>query len=211
MADDDKQPLRAADAYEAKYMSASALYRDKIKAPLAYHLILALPLLTVLAVSIFAAHAPLFLPLFEVPFLFLVWALFSVLRITVTKDELVVQYGVFGPRVAIASITKVEAVDYDWKEYGGWGIRRGSDGTMAYNMLGDKGRAVRVEYSEGGKAKKLLLASPNPVALAQAIQNARGGVRVAAPVQSLDKRVEAEPIADEFEAEDEATEQKATR
>ena len=170
---------RPADPYEAKYMAADALYRDKIKAPLAYHLLLALPALIVLGVTFFVPHAPWILPLIELPFLFFLWLLFSVLRITVTPRELVVQYGLFGPRVPIESIKSAQAVDYDWKQFGGFGIRKGRDGTWAYNMMGDHGRAVRVEYEENGARKKLLVASPNPVALAEAIQKARtnAGVR----------------------------------
>ena len=54
------------------------------------------------------------------------WALFSVLRISVSRDEVYVQYGLFGPRIAVRDIERCEAVDYDWKKYGGWGIRYGA-------------------------------------------------------------------------------------
>jgi hypothetical protein len=60
-----------------------------------------------------------------------------------------IQYGTFGPRIALADITAVEVVDYDALRYGGWGIRRGLSGGMAYSVPGRGGKAVRVTTRDG--------------------------------------------------------------
>lgn len=173
----------AADDYQAAYMAGAggALYHDKIKAPLGYHLIFLLPLFATLG-SAAVGRAPAVIPLVTSVVLLFVWLLFSVLRITVSKGEVYVQYGLFGPRIPVADIEKCEAVDYDWKQYGGWGIRYGRDGSVAYNMLGDAGHAVRITYKKKGKQSVVLVASRDPVRLAAAVNEAReaalGGRRI---------------------------------
>lgn len=164
----------APDPYEAKYMSGpdGALYFAKIRAPRYFHLLFLLPLLVIIG-SALVAHAPLLVPIFSALPLFLLWILFSALRISVTSKEVHVQYGLFGPRIPIEAIESCEACEYDWKQYGGWGIRYGRDGSVAYNMLGDAGRAVRITYKKGTKTKKVLLAARDPERLATAIQQAR--------------------------------------
>src|SRR6185369_5882216 len=102
--------------------------------------------------------------------------LFAVLRITVTREAVLVQYGLFGPKIQLSQISDCAAVDYNWMDYGGWGIRRGRDGSWAYNMMGDAGRAVRIQWTdEKGKKQVTLLASPDPEGLARAVNDARGG------------------------------------
>jgi hypothetical protein len=202
----------APDPYEAQYMSGpdGALYFAKITAPRFFHLLFLLPLL-VSTGSALAAHAPLLVPLLSAIPLFLVWILFSTLRISVTRKEVHVQYGVFGPRIPIEAIESCEACAYDWKQYGGWGIRYGRDGSVAYNMLGDRGRAVRITYKKSNKTKKLLLAAKDPERLATAIQQARamavtGGAAPRVEEAGDPLRFEALPDADgeDREADEEA-------
>jgi DNA-binding transcriptional LysR family regulator len=129
----------------------------------------------------------------------LIGLLFSVLRITVTGKEILVQYGLFGPKIPIDRIQSCKAIVYNWRDYGGWGIRRGADGSWAYNMMGDAGRAVRVEWTdEKGNKQVTLLASRDPEALARAVAEARG----VALVPKL--RVAPDPRLAEFQAEAEA-------
>ena len=177
----------APDPYVAKYMSGQggALYFAKMTAPRFFHLLFLLPLLVTIG-SALVTHAPILVPLIGAIPLFLVWILFSALRISVTPKEVHVQYGLFGPRIPVEAIESAEACEYDWKQYGGWGIRYGRDGSVAYNMLGDGGRAVRITYKKGTKTKKLLLAAKDPERLATAIHQARAmalggaGARIAA-------------------------------
>ena len=171
---DENAQAPAPDPYVAKYMSGEggALYFAKLTAPLAFHLLFLLPLF-VSAASALVAHASLLVPLFAVIPLLFMWILFSALRISVTAKEVHVQYGLFGPRIPIEAIESCESCDYDWKQYGGWGIRYARDGSVAYNMLGDGGRAVRITYKKGTKTKTVLIAAKDPERLATAIHQAR--------------------------------------
>lgn len=153
-------------------MGGAILYHDKIRAPVGYHLLFLLPLLVTMGTTILG-RAPLAIPLVTGAVLLVLWALFSVLRVSVSRDQVYVQYGIFGPKIAVRDIERCEAVDYDWKQYGGWGIRYGADGSVAYNMMGDRGRAVRIVHKDGAERKVVLVASPDPERLAAAINEAR--------------------------------------
>jgi hypothetical protein len=169
-----EDPSRAkVDAYANRYMSGphGALYHDKIVAPWWFHLLLLVPILVMIVTVFLPGGKPTAL-LGMIP-VALVWLLFSVLRVSVSEDELFIQYGLFGPRIPIADVVSCEAVEYDWKKYGGWGIRFGVDGSVAYNMMGDRGRAVRIVYRKGTRTKTVLVASPDPERLALAVQQAR--------------------------------------
>lgn len=192
-------PREKPDAYTARYMSGPGrgLYHDKIVAPAWFRLLLLLPIL-ILVASAVSAHAPATM-LGGLPVI-LVWILFSVLRVSVSEGELHVQYGLFGPKVPIADILSCEAVDYDWKKYGGWGIRRGFDGSVAYNMVGDRGRAVRVVYRKGRWTKTILVATRDPDRLALAVQQARV-LAAAKAFTEGDPRLRVKPAPDEIDAE----------
>src|SRR5690606_33775091 len=66
------------------------------------------------------------------PILALFSLLFSVLRVTVSQGHVNVQLGLFGPKIPIAAIESAEPLDYDWKQFGGWGIRLNSKGEWMY-------------------------------------------------------------------------------
>jgi len=141
-----------ADEYEQKYMGGGAIaYQSKAKAPRAFHaLLLGVLLLSAAIVGTAAALTPgaspllMFAVLPTLLILLPIWLLFAVLRATVTSTHVHIQYGLFGPKIPIESVESCESVSYDWKQYGGWGIRRGLDGSWAYNMMGDQGRAVKL-------------------------------------------------------------------
>ncbi|AKT43059.1 hypothetical protein [Chondromyces crocatus] len=225
----DSELTRAPDPYEAEYMSGEpVLYRDKIKAATGFHVLVGvaflIPLLALASVVWAAVSTGQAVPLqaFIGPvlltlFLSLLWILFSILRVTVTQRSVYIQYGLFGPRIPLERIERSEAAACDWKRYGGWGIRRGNDGSRAYNIIGDAGRAVRIVWrDDAGKEQVYLVASPNPEGLAQAIERARArvGGRVAAGAKASGARLAPTPVraagapvldADaEFEAEAEA-------
>lgn len=109
-----------------------------------------------------------------IPLGIVLWALFSVLRLTVSEGAVNVQYGLFGPTIPTASIEHAEAVSYDWKKFGGWGIRRSFDGEWMYNMPGDGGRAVRIVWHDAkGKRRVTNIGVPDPEPAVRAIANAR--------------------------------------
>lgn len=226
MADETREPglpgARAPDEYEARYMAGEGVfYRDKIKVPGKFFLIVALPIVVQLVTlaALLASGKPAGGLLVAMPLtallMVLLTLLFAVLRVTVTREAVIIQYGLFGPTIPLSSIRDAKAVDYDWKTYGGWGIRRGWDDSWAYNMVGDAGRAVRIEWTDAkGKKQVTLVASPNPDALARAIREARAAARpklrvAAGPRPDLAEfQAEAEAEADALLAEEERKQKK---
>lgn len=216
---------RTPDPYEAEYMSGEpVLYRDKIQASRSFHVVIFFAFLIPLLNFAFLLYAgastgepipgvAFIAPVFVTLFVPLLWILFSVLRVTVTAKTVHVQYGLFGPRIPLDKIERCEAVAYDWKKYGGWGIRRAVDGSKAYNIMGDAGRAAKIVWrDEKGKEQVTLVASPYPERLSRAINEARavaaGGdkerARVGAPARArLRPMPDAQALA-EAEAELEA-------
>lgn len=178
---------READPYERQYMRGHGmvLHRDKRPAPVW--------LQVALGASGFAGFSLLFTPawltgLFLVPLGFVLWALFSVLRCTVSEGAVNVQYGLFGPTIPMGAIQSAAAVDYDWKKFGGWGIRRSLDGEQMYNMPGDGGRAVRIVWTdEKGQRRITNIGTPNPESVVGAIGKARRALSVGSSPKALDE------------------------
>lgn len=182
MSDEKKETavaVRGADDYERSHMTPDegVLYRDKFVSHWSWHAIMA-------ATGVASVVPLLFTPegleqwpmvLLMAATLAVVWLMFAVLRVSVTSHRVQIQLGMFGPDIPIEQITHAEAVDYDWKTYGGWGIRKGKDGSWAYNMVGDAGRAARIEYTDDkGKPRAVVVTSQEPHLLVDAIQQARG-------------------------------------
>ncbi len=207
------------DDYEREYMTeGEVLYRHRAMPSRGFHLVMLLSMLlpvAIIAATSLAPNTPWFLPFFVLPsWLVLIpaWLLFSVLRIAVTKEHVHIQYGLFGPKIPVSAISACEAVTYDWKKYGGFGIRKAFDGSTAYNLMGDEGRAVRITWKdENGKQQITLMSAKDPDALAAAVARARGAAvakpraaaRIAAPVSKERAAALAEAEA-ELEAELEA-------
>lgn len=215
------------DEYEKQYMSEGGLlYESKSKAPLSFHLLVLMPSLFSALILGFVSTLPGISPwvlLAGLPALlitFPLWLLFAVLRVTVTQKHLHIQYGLFGPKIPLDKIEACDAVAYDWKRYGGFGIRRGRDGSWAYNMMGDQGRAARVKWrDEKGSEVTTLVSTPDPEGLAVAVRRARDAAnkgpmhaRIATDDEVLaeERQLEAE-LAAEAEAEAKSQEQRATR
>ncbi|EDM77218.1 hypothetical protein PPSIR1_26753 [Plesiocystis pacifica SIR-1] len=166
---------RAPDAYESEYMKGEGvtLYRDKSRAPWQLHALLGGSTAMVFAAAFLAGEA--MLPMLAmVPVGLLVWLLFSVLRVSVSEGHVNVQYGLFGPKIPIPAIESAEATTYDWKRFGGWGIKRSLDGAWIYNMPGDGGRAVKIVWRNAkGKRKVTYVGSLQSEDLAAQIARAR--------------------------------------
>ncbi|MFO0611371.1 MAG: hypothetical protein U0414_02200 [Polyangiaceae bacterium] len=205
--------MSGVDDYENQYMGGGAiLYQTKAKAPWTFHLVMLSPILfssLVLTLSSFAPKAPSWLPLMILPsvlFILPLWLLFSVLRVTVTATHVHIQYGLFGPKIPLEAITACEGVAYDWKKYGGFGIRRGADGSTAYNMMGDQGRAVKLTWmDERGRPATTLVSAQDPDAFVRAVNQAKQGaakphVRVSAEARAAAKGLSPEQMR-EAEAE----------
>lgn len=178
----------SADLYERRYMAGegTVLYRDKQRSPLAVTGLLGvISLLTVLPM-VLGMSMEWAAALVAIPILFVVWMLFSVLRVTVSEGSVKVQYGLFGPTIPIAAIESAEPTTYRWSRFGGWGIRLGPGGEWLYNMPGDEGRAVRVVWRDAkGRARKTLIGSKHHEQLAAAIAQARRALPGAPETEAL--------------------------
>lgn len=133
-------------------------------------------------------------------FFALVWAAFLVLRVAVTDRSVHVQYGLWGPKIDLATVTGCKVVDYDWKRFGGWGIKRDAEGTWAYTLMGEGPRAVEIAWREGGVERRVVVSSRTPDELVASILQAKAalggslaegtGVRVDGSSQSSEAREE---------------------
>jgi len=169
------EPGRLPDPYERDYMQGEGmvLYRDKTSSPWQLHAgfgaIAAVMITLAILVPGGWVSTAIGLPLVGV-----LWLLFSILRVTVSQGHVNVQLGLFGPKIPIAAIESVEALDYDWKQFGGWGIRLNAKGEWMYNLPGDGGRAVKMVWRDRkGRRKVTYVASRENEQLAAAIERAR--------------------------------------
>lgn len=133
--------------------------------------------------------------------------LFSVLRVSVSRERVHVQLGPAGPAIPTAAIESVEVRRYPWERYGGWGVRLGIDGSWAYSIPGVS-RGVRIAWRDAGGARRVaFVSSRDPEALAEAI----AGTRSAAPYREVGPAVrvaaeDADAIPDADEVADEPVE-----
>jgi len=124
----------------------------------------------------------------------------SVMRLTVTEDELSVQYGTMGPRIPVANVTGTELVALDALTRIAVGVKW--DGKeWRYIPPGVKD-GVRVRFLDEGKEKTCLIGAEDAPALARAIAAARRGQRTGVRVAVSEETVgaaeeEVEVAADE--------------
>ena len=194
------------DQYTEKYMAGGkALASARMRMPGWFHWMMLACVITVLFTGVMVGLTSLAggaAMLALVPVELAVWFLFSHVRTTVTEQLVHIQLGLFGPKIPIEAITKVEVEKYDWKKYGGWGIKRSRDGTWAYSVPGGKGEALRVEYRDDkGKERKVVVSADNAAELVEAInrQRASSGVRIDESV-SQEAMAEADAFAEEAAA-----------
>lgn len=83
------------------------------------------------------------------------WLGLAVLRVTVSEHHVNVQYAVFGPTIPLEAITSVAAIRYKALRHGGWGMRRRKGGRL-YNMMGDGGHAVEINWLDEQGAPKMV-------------------------------------------------------
>ena len=181
---------RPPDAYEQRYMAGegTVLYRHKHRAPWQLHALFVVSIIAVFGAALAAGGLvggavgiAVGLPLFG-----LMWILSSVLRVTVSEGHVNVQYAMFGPKIPIAGIEHAELVQYDWRRFGGWGIKRSLAGEWIYSMPGDGGRAVRIVWRDArGKRHVTHVGSPRADELLQQIRRAQRALPAAARPPAL--------------------------
>ncbi len=81
-------------------------------------------------------------------FIFLMYWNYRGLKITLTKNQLEVAYGIFNhKRIPLQKISECEITKAAFRKYGGVGIRLGLDGSWAYTT--DFGEAVKLVFQKG--------------------------------------------------------------
>lgn len=177
----------AADEFEAKNMhdGSPIVHRDK-KVSRGMTAALCIPALFVIALSVYIAVAngtaskpvpEAVLPLVCAGvaalgvFLGVIGLMFAVVRTIVTEEAVHVKYGLWGPDISLDAIKSCNVVEYDWTQFGGWGIRRGRDGTWAY--VPASGPVVELRYVEEGKDKRVLVGAEDATETVRQIERAR--------------------------------------
>lgn len=169
MADEELKP--AGDEYTAQYMEGGrARIVTKQRMPGWFFAIMGVAALAIVGSGV--ATGSLFSMVGIIP-LVLVTLLLSHLRVVVTDDAVHVQYGLWGPKVAVEDVTRCEVQRYDPIRFGGWGLKRAFDGTMAYSVPGGEGECIALEITEGTKVRKVVITTPNAAGVALAIEEAR--------------------------------------
>ncbi len=109
---------------------------------------------------------------------------FTNLALRVSDDGFGFRYGMFSKSLSWNQINGVEATNYRWVTYGGWGIRFSTKGRRAWSQLGVK-RGVIVDVTEGKGQRRYFVSSRRPDELAEAlahgIEQNRPAVVPAAP------------------------------
>jgi hypothetical protein len=179
MKEDASEPVR--DEYAAQYMEGGrARIVTKQRMPGWFFALMAVSMAAVVGSAVASGSLPGLLGLLP---LALVTLLLSHLRVVVTDDAVHVQYGLWGPTIALETITRCEVKPYEALRFGGWGFKRSLDGTMAYSVPGGDGECIALEITEGTKTRKVVITTPNAAGVALAIEEARArklgtGVRV---------------------------------
>jgi len=206
------------DAFESRYMSGeeTVRHRDK-RVSRGMALLLALPAVFTLWFTVYLglnnATASRPVPEAALPFvlaglvafagMFALLSLsFAVLRTVVTDREVIVKYGLWGPRIPLEAITECKVVPYEFHKFGGWGIRRGIGGTWAY--VPGSGDVVEIAYTVEGKTKRVQVGAENAQLVASEIQHAREATARSLRIEATDAE---EPTAQEAEREAAAIEE----
>ena len=188
----------APDSYEEKYMGAGrSLARTRKAMPWWFFALMAAVATTTVVASV--ASGKILPVLIALGVLGLTTLLLSHVRCVVTATTVHIQFGLFGPKIAVERITRCAAEAYAPVKYGGWGIRLGIDGSWAFSVPGGNGQGVRIEYVDPkGRPRAVFVSTNEPAEVIAAIEKARAsaagtGVRVAdaeatAPAASPDSQ-----------------------
>ncbi|MFX0082594.1 MAG: hypothetical protein ACFE94_12670 [Candidatus Hodarchaeota archaeon] len=99
-------------------------------------------------------------------FIMLLYWNFRGLRITITKNQLDVVYGIFNhKRIPLEEVSRCEITRAYFRRYGGIGIRLGLDGSWAYTT--DFGEAVKLIFQKG---RPFVFSTRNPQKICSLIQ-----------------------------------------
>jgi hypothetical protein len=96
---------------------------------------------------------------------------FLVLTVRVTSDSVEFAYGMFRRRLRWSQVTRYSVQRYDWKRYGGWGLRFGLGGRRAWSVPGvPEGVSFQVQID--GRKREYFVSSRRPEDFARTVAQA---------------------------------------
>ncbi len=106
-------------------------------------------------------------------FVFVLWVLhiFLSLRVTLTAKGLRFGYYLLSKEFKYSDILNAEVFRYQVGDYLGWGIRKGTDGSIMYNVPGDQGIAVKIVVREGEQRRIYAFSARRPEVICKKIQS----------------------------------------
>lgn len=106
-------------------------------------------------------------------FAFILWVLhvFLSLRVTLSAKSLRFGYYLLSKEFKYADILNAEVLRYQLGDYLGWGIRKGTDGSIMYNVPGDQGVAVKIVVREGDQRRVYAFSARRPEVICKKIQS----------------------------------------
>jgi len=106
-------------------------------------------------------------------FVFILWILhiFLSLRVTLTAKGIRFGYYLLSKEFRYTDVLSAEIFRYQLGDYLGWGIRKGTDGSIMYNVPGDQGIAVKIVVREGDLRRVYALRARRPEVICKKIQS----------------------------------------
>ena len=151
------------DEYERRFMRADeVLYRERLRLAWWGHLVFLAALGSALHAFLLSGA---WLGLVVVP---LAWLVLMSLRVAVSRSEVHVQLGVFGPRVPLADIESVESIAGGIFSWRGW-----MSFERMYGMPSAARGLVRMVYRKNGHRTAVRFSSREPERMVRAIEQAR--------------------------------------
>jgi hypothetical protein len=140
-----------------------------IKALVGFFSLLIMCILLITIAVDFAIQHPFFIVVLASPlaFVLLVFWNYRGIRIKVTTENLLINYGIFNRKsILLEDIVSCEPTKASFGRYGGIGVRYGTDGSWAYTT--SFGNAVEIVPKEG---RTFVFSSNNPQKICQIIKN----------------------------------------
>jgi hypothetical protein len=106
-------------------------------------------------------------------FVFVLWVLhiFLSLRVTLSAKGIRFGYYMLSKQFKYSDILNAEVFRYQLGDYLGWGIRKGTDGSIMYNVPGDQGIAVKIVVREADQRRVYAFSAKRPEVICKKIQS----------------------------------------
>jgi len=95
--------------------------------------------------------------------------LFLSLRVSVFSTGIQFGYPLLNKRFRYSDVLDCRPYRYDLSDYLGWGIRKGADGSVLYNVPGDRGMAVRLTVREHDERKVYAFSAKRPEVISKRV------------------------------------------